>query len=261
MATSLVVEGWTGHARPHRRFWPDRARTPWALIACARSRTSRLEDRDPAHGTGDTHGIGDGARRARRGGGLVACGTGGLLMIPVMKPWLGEEEARAAADAVASGWVAQGPRVAEFEAAVRRARRRRARRRRLVVHDRAAPGDVPAGPGSRRRGRRALVLVHRHRELRRVRRGHARLRRRRRRRTATSASAPSSPCSRHGPAPSSSSIRAACRRTSIRSGGCAPTAASRSSRTPRAPPAPPTTGLRPAALPSSPRGRSTLASC
>ena len=32
-----------------------------------------------------------------------------------MKPWLGEEEARAAADAVRSGWVAQGPRVAEFE--------------------------------------------------------------------------------------------------------------------------------------------------
>ena len=37
-------------------------------------------------------------------------------MIPVMKPWFGEEEARAAADAVSSGWVAQGPRVAEFEA-------------------------------------------------------------------------------------------------------------------------------------------------
>jgi dTDP-4-amino-4,6-dideoxygalactose transaminase len=36
-------------------------------------------------------------------------------MIPVMTPWLGEEEARAAADAVCSGWVAQGPRVAEFE--------------------------------------------------------------------------------------------------------------------------------------------------
>ncbi|MGZ4624951.1 MAG: DegT/DnrJ/EryC1/StrS family aminotransferase [Kineosporiaceae bacterium] len=32
-----------------------------------------------------------------------------------MKPWLGEAEARAAADAVTSGWVAQGPRVAEFE--------------------------------------------------------------------------------------------------------------------------------------------------
>jgi dTDP-4-amino-4,6-dideoxygalactose transaminase len=36
-------------------------------------------------------------------------------MIPVMKPWLGEEEAQAAADAVRSGWIAQGRRVAEFE--------------------------------------------------------------------------------------------------------------------------------------------------
>ncbi len=32
-----------------------------------------------------------------------------------MKPFLGEEEAQAAADAVRSGWVAQGPRVARFE--------------------------------------------------------------------------------------------------------------------------------------------------
>ncbi len=39
----------------------------------------------------------------------------GARMIPVMKPWLGEEEAQAAAEAVTSGWVAQGPRVAEFE--------------------------------------------------------------------------------------------------------------------------------------------------
>src|SRR6266568_858332 len=38
-------------------------------------------------------------------------------MIPVMRPWLGEEEAAAAAAAVASGWIAQGPRVAEFERA------------------------------------------------------------------------------------------------------------------------------------------------
>ncbi|MFG3050255.1 DegT/DnrJ/EryC1/StrS family aminotransferase [Kitasatospora sp. NPDC048239] len=37
--------------------------------------------------------------------------------IPVMLPWLGEEEAQAAAEAVRSGWVAQGPRVAEFERA------------------------------------------------------------------------------------------------------------------------------------------------
>jgi perosamine synthetase len=32
-----------------------------------------------------------------------------------MRPWIGEEEAAAAAAAVSSGWVAQGPRVAEFE--------------------------------------------------------------------------------------------------------------------------------------------------
>ncbi len=38
-------------------------------------------------------------------------------MIPVIRPWLGEEEAAAASAAVASGWIAQGPRVAEFEAA------------------------------------------------------------------------------------------------------------------------------------------------
>lgn len=37
--------------------------------------------------------------------------------IPIMRPYLGVEEERAAAEAVASGWIAQGPRVAEFEAA------------------------------------------------------------------------------------------------------------------------------------------------
>ncbi|MBB3094010.1 perosamine synthetase [Actinoplanes campanulatus] len=36
-------------------------------------------------------------------------------VIPVMIPDLGEEEAQAAAEAVRSGWVAQGPRVARFE--------------------------------------------------------------------------------------------------------------------------------------------------
>jgi len=34
-----------------------------------------------------------------------------------MRPWLGKEEAEAAAEAVASGWIAQGPRVQEFEEA------------------------------------------------------------------------------------------------------------------------------------------------
>ncbi len=38
-------------------------------------------------------------------------------MIPVMRTWLGKEEAEAAAEAVASGWIAQGPRVQEFEEA------------------------------------------------------------------------------------------------------------------------------------------------
>jgi dTDP-4-amino-4,6-dideoxygalactose transaminase len=38
-------------------------------------------------------------------------------MIPVMRPWLGEEEAAAAAAAVSSGWIAQGPKVREFEEA------------------------------------------------------------------------------------------------------------------------------------------------
>lgn len=37
--------------------------------------------------------------------------------IPVMRPLLGEEEAAAVAEVVRSGWVAQGPRVAEFEKA------------------------------------------------------------------------------------------------------------------------------------------------
>lgn len=39
-------------------------------------------------------------------------------MLPVMRPWLGVEEQSAAAEAIASGWVAQGPRVAAFEQAV-----------------------------------------------------------------------------------------------------------------------------------------------
>lgn len=38
-------------------------------------------------------------------------------MIPVIRPFLGEEEALAAAETVRSGWVAQGPRVKEFEGA------------------------------------------------------------------------------------------------------------------------------------------------
>lgn len=40
-----------------------------------------------------------------------------MSRVNVMQPWLGEEEAAALAEVVASGWVAQGPRVAAFEQA------------------------------------------------------------------------------------------------------------------------------------------------
>ena len=39
-------------------------------------------------------------------------------LIPITKPWIGEEEAAAIQRVLESGWVAQGPRVAEFERAV-----------------------------------------------------------------------------------------------------------------------------------------------
>jgi dTDP-4-amino-4,6-dideoxygalactose transaminase len=52
------------------------------------------------------------ARRVDRAGGRQ-----GGAVIPVMRPLLGEEEAEAVAEAVRSGWVAQGPRVARFEQA------------------------------------------------------------------------------------------------------------------------------------------------
>ncbi|NYE35533.1 dTDP-4-amino-4,6-dideoxygalactose transaminase [Nocardioides cavernae] len=40
-----------------------------------------------------------------------------LTRINVMQPWLGEEEVAAVSEVLRSGWVAQGPRVAAFEAA------------------------------------------------------------------------------------------------------------------------------------------------
>lgn len=39
-------------------------------------------------------------------------------LIPITKPYLGEEEAQAAAEVIRSGWIAQGPLVARFEEAI-----------------------------------------------------------------------------------------------------------------------------------------------
>lgn len=39
-------------------------------------------------------------------------------MIPITRPWLGEEEVEAAADVIRSGWLTQGRRVEDFEQAV-----------------------------------------------------------------------------------------------------------------------------------------------
>jgi perosamine synthetase len=39
-------------------------------------------------------------------------------VIPIMRPWLGREEQLAVVDVLASGWIAQGPKVATFESSV-----------------------------------------------------------------------------------------------------------------------------------------------
>ncbi|TMC31374.1 MAG: DegT/DnrJ/EryC1/StrS aminotransferase family protein, partial [Chloroflexi bacterium] len=48
----------------------------------------------------------------------MATETRKKLNVPITKPALGEAEARAPFDSIKSGWVTQGPKVAEFEKAV-----------------------------------------------------------------------------------------------------------------------------------------------
>lgn len=48
----------------------------------------------------------------------MATETQKKLNVPITKPTLGEEEARAPFESIKSGWVTQGPKVAEFEKAV-----------------------------------------------------------------------------------------------------------------------------------------------
>ncbi len=48
----------------------------------------------------------------------MATQTRKKLNVPITKPSLGDEEARAPFDSIKSGWVTQGPKVAEFERAV-----------------------------------------------------------------------------------------------------------------------------------------------
>ncbi|MDP9264747.1 MAG: DegT/DnrJ/EryC1/StrS family aminotransferase [Chloroflexota bacterium] len=48
----------------------------------------------------------------------MATQTRKKLSVPITKPSLGDEEARAPFDSIKSGWVTQGPKVAEFEKAV-----------------------------------------------------------------------------------------------------------------------------------------------
>src|SRR6185437_10602461 len=41
------------------------------------------------------------------------------MSIPITRPWVGDEEAAAAGEAIRSGWLSQGPRVQQFEASLR----------------------------------------------------------------------------------------------------------------------------------------------
>ena len=99
--------------------------------------------------------------------------------IPLARPVLGEAEEQAVLEVLRSGQLSLGPRVPEFEQALRRAPRRAARERRVERHRRPAPRAARGRRRRRRRGRHVAVLVRRERERRRLRARPAGLRRHR----------------------------------------------------------------------------------
>ena len=105
------------------------------------------------------------ARRARRRADRpVAAGEGVVMEVPFARPSLTGGDGAAVAEAVASGWVSQGPRVAAFEAAFAE---------RVGAPDAVATTNCTTalhlalyvvGRRPRRRGHRPVAVVHRHRQ-------------------------------------------------------------------------------------------------
>ena len=118
------------------------------------------------------------AERARCGIGVPRW-RGRVMEVPFARPCFRGDEGAAVAEVIASGWVSQGPRVREFEAAFAARVGARRRGRDDQLHDRAAPGALRVGRRPRRRGHRPVAVVHRHRQRRLAVRRDAGLRRRR----------------------------------------------------------------------------------
>ncbi len=85
-------------------------------------------------------------------------------MIPIARPQMGEEEKQRVWEAMDSGMLAQGPRVAEFEERVRRDGGRGPRRRHQLGDDGTAPRAARLRHRSGRRGDHGAVHVHRQRQ-------------------------------------------------------------------------------------------------
>ncbi len=116
LARTLLEVMELGPRGPARSRAGRERRRPSTRRRRGRSGGPRLRRRGAGgRGTGPSRGVV--ATAAGRGGRGSAAGGSLMSRIHVMQPWLGEEEAEAAVAAIRSGWVAQGPRVAEFEGA------------------------------------------------------------------------------------------------------------------------------------------------